>query len=207
MPSFQGNMAIRIFVSHRSSDLPKLAEIRDLASASGVELYFAEHDIRPGVPLVEKVAGELERCNALLVPLTATSTASVYVQQEIGLAVGRGKPVIPLVVKEVENSSKALLEGREYILLDPTKRGEGLSRLAVALANMQEAAREGAAAMARREAHREHLAEAEAARRAAAAAKDADLQALIVTLGITVAVVLILGYLSKGGAGATGGVV
>lgn len=99
--------------------MTKFATIRDLAAQAGVDLYFAEHDFQPGTALAEKVLGQLKSCQAFLVLLSPESAASPYVQQEIGAAIVARLVTIPLVEPSVPQSALAMLEGREYIPIDP----------------------------------------------------------------------------------------
>jgi hypothetical protein len=54
----------------------------------------------------------------LVVLLTLHSQYSPYVQQEIGVAEGKGKLVIPMVQPGVDPRALAMLEGRQYIPFD-----------------------------------------------------------------------------------------
>ncbi len=81
----------------------------------GVELWLAEHDVRPGTHLPSKVQGELDSCHAVLVFITEASQASPYVQQEIGWALKAKKPIIPVVQQGITGDQLAMLQGVEYI--------------------------------------------------------------------------------------------
>lgn len=128
-------MKPKVFLSHSSRDARAVLMFRDQAVAVGMDVYLAEHDVQPGESLADKVRDAIRRSDAVVVLLTKSGAASAYVQQEIGVAVDAGKPVIPIV--ETGVSSLAMLEGREYISFDP-KHPEGairdLTRVLTALA-------------------------------------------------------------------------
>ena len=65
----------------------------------------------------------------MVVLLTPNSEYSPYVQQEIGFAEAKDKPVIPLVQPGVSQRCLAMLEGTEYIPFDPDNPELALSRL------------------------------------------------------------------------------
>jgi hypothetical protein len=122
-------MGYKVFLSHSSKDSAWVNRITENARAVGVEMYCYEHDPQPGKLVAEKLKAAIEKCDALLVLLTADSRFSAYVQQEIGFAEHAGKLIIPLVQPVVGPESLAMLEGREFIPFDCQKPQQALSRL------------------------------------------------------------------------------
>ncbi len=120
-------MAYTIFLSHSSKDAHWVKRIADDSKQVGVEVYMYEHDPQPGRMIAEKVESAIRASDALVVLLTRESQFSAYVQQEIGLARGLGKPVIPLVQPGVSHANLAMLEGAEYINFDFEDPQPGLS--------------------------------------------------------------------------------
>jgi hypothetical protein len=70
------------------------------------------------VYISEKVKAQIGACDALVVLLTVNSQYSAYVQQEIGVAEGIRKLVIPIVQPGVNEKALAMLAGKEYIPFD-----------------------------------------------------------------------------------------
>lgn len=91
--------------------------LRDQAAAAGMDVYLAEHDVQPGQSLAEKIRLAILQSDAVVVLLTKAGAASAYVQQEIGVAVAAGKPLVPIVQDGPENL--AMLDGVEYVSFDP----------------------------------------------------------------------------------------
>ena len=119
-------MGYRIFVSHSAADAEWAKWVHREAGRVGIEVYLFEHDTRPGTLLSDKIQQAIRLCDALVVLLTPSSEASPYVQQEIGFAQAAQKPVIPLVWPKVSPRSLAMLQGKEYVLIDPAKAAEAL---------------------------------------------------------------------------------
>ena len=113
----------RAFLSHSSGDGELVTALDERLRGIGIDLYLAEHDVRPGTPISKKVRDAIERSHAVVVLLTTAAADSAFVQQEIGYALSCDRPVIPLVEARVPRNKLAMLEGREYLELD-TKNPE-----------------------------------------------------------------------------------
>jgi hypothetical protein len=111
-------MAYRIFISHSVADHPWVEWLGAHAGTIGIAAYLYENDPQPGLYISDKVKGHIAECDALVVLLTVNSQYSPYVQQEIGVAEGLGKLVIPIVQPGVDQRSLAMLAGREFISFD-----------------------------------------------------------------------------------------
>lgn len=108
-------MPLKVFVSHHMSkkDLAVIDPIIKRAEADDIRMYLAERDPKAGELVSEKVKREIRDSDCVLAVFTKAATRSEWVQQEIGLAKGLGKDIVPLV----EQGAKvgALLCGIEYI--------------------------------------------------------------------------------------------
>jgi hypothetical protein len=110
-----------VFLSHSAQDAEWAKWVHREAALVGIEVYLFEHDLRPGTYVAAKVQQAIRMCDAVTVLLTPQSEAAPYVQQEIGFAQALQKPVIPLVWPNVHPRSLAMLQGREYVVFDPSK--------------------------------------------------------------------------------------
>jgi len=126
-------MTKRIFLSHSSKDVDAVEWIVSHARPLGIEVYRAEHDLQAGQPLAAKIETEIETCDAFIALLTSNGFSSQYVNQEIGLAKGRGKPIIPVLDRSVAGRDLALLNGLEWVLLDASALGESCEALTASL--------------------------------------------------------------------------
>ena len=132
-------MAYNVFLSHSAADQQWVQWIAEHASSIDINVYMYEHDIQPGTTIVAKVQSAIDNCQALVVLLTPHSQYSSYVQQEIGFAQAKDKPIIPLVQPGVSQRCLAMLEGVEYIPFDLTNPELALSRLLNYLGKLKEA--------------------------------------------------------------------
>jgi hypothetical protein len=98
--------------------------------------------------IAAKVQGEITGADALVVLLTVAGQASPYVQQEIGFAEASKRLIIPLVWPGVETRSLAMLQGREYINVDPKNPGLSLPILLQVLQNRKAKKESGQAILA-----------------------------------------------------------
>ena len=76
---------------------------------------------RPATPsqtLSDKIKSLIHQSHSLLAILTRNGLNSRFVQQEIGFALGRNKPVIPFVEIGIHAEELALLQGTEYLPID-----------------------------------------------------------------------------------------
>jgi len=90
--------AIELFVSHYTRDVTKrwLEEIKKALEPMCVNAFVAHFDIKPSKRWQEEILKRLNRCDALLVLFTKNCSLSEWVDQEVGIGIGKGKPIFPL---------------------------------------------------------------------------------------------------------------
>jgi hypothetical protein len=114
---------MELFLSHATTDAQLVAEIRRQLASLGVNVYTAEHDVRAGHNVHDKIDLAIRRCHVMVVLLTKAGNGSRYVHQEIGFAKRARKMIVPVVTPEVARAGLGMLEGIEYIVVneaDPT---------------------------------------------------------------------------------------
>jgi hypothetical protein len=131
-------MTFKIFLSHSSSDKDLVNMIADNAKMIGIDVYLYEHDFHPEMPVANKLKDAIKKSDAMVVLLTKNSESSPYVQQEIGVAEGYEKLIIPLVETDVNQQNLAMLTGKEYISLDVNNLQESLPKLSTYLKQLKE---------------------------------------------------------------------
>jgi TIR domain len=122
-----GPRSIRFFLSHSMKDQAVVELLRQQIETLGVELYLAEHDPRPGTPLADKVIEQIHQCEAMVVLLTEGGATAPFVQQEIGVARGAGKLIVPIVQEGINGNMLAMLAGVERIEVDFARPAEALA--------------------------------------------------------------------------------
>jgi hypothetical protein len=96
-------VTLTVFLSHsvNKRDLPILSRLDRAWREAGAEVYLAEREFSP-TTVTEKVRGAIARSDVVVVLLTATGTASSWVNAEVGIALELAKPIVPFVEEGVE---------------------------------------------------------------------------------------------------------
>lgn len=99
-------------------DGPHVAQVQRQLEALGIQVWLAEHDLRPGTSVLNKIESVLPTCDVVVFLITANSVNSAYVQQEVGMARTHRKPMVPLVERRVDKNRLGLPGELEWIELD-----------------------------------------------------------------------------------------
>lgn len=94
--SFWKTGQIRLFISHRDSDKIGANELAAALSAYGISSFVAHDTIKPMKEWRHEILKGLETMEMMLVYLTDKFAESIWTQQEVGYALGKGIPVISL---------------------------------------------------------------------------------------------------------------
>jgi hypothetical protein len=123
-------MAHSVFVSHSAHDQGLVMALSSTLSKYGVGVKVAEWYIAAGQTLSAKVKAQIRGADSVVVFLTGNGTRSRWVQQEVGIALGANRLVIPLVEKGTPAEELAALQGKEYIEYDPARPQDAIDRAA-----------------------------------------------------------------------------
>lgn len=123
-------MAYSVFVSHSTRDQGLVMALANTLSKYGVGVRVAEWYIAAGQALSDRVRAQIKEADSIIVFLTANGTRSKWVHQEVGIALGANRLVIPLVEKGTPAEELAALQGREYIEYDSARPQDALDRAA-----------------------------------------------------------------------------
>lgn len=93
-------MAYKVFISYSSKDLSIVKEARKLLTNPLVEVFIAEYSVRAGSVLNNEIIQAIKNCNLFVLLWSRNSKASEYVQQEIGVARGNDKNILPIVLSK-----------------------------------------------------------------------------------------------------------
>ena len=86
-----------VFVSHATYDKFLAKVICERLEAIGVATYRDDRDIEGGDSIPESIRMAIEQCDELAVLLTPQSIQRQWVLVEIGMAIGMGKRIVPLL--------------------------------------------------------------------------------------------------------------
>src|SRR5437763_1689541 len=113
--------AYKIFVSYSSKDsnAAQLLKIY-LGEIKDTEIFLFEDKFQAG-QLSDVITNHIGQSDIFIVIYSKNSHASTYVQQEIGVAKGRGKLIIPILIDK-DAKPDAMLSGITYLsMYDPTQ--------------------------------------------------------------------------------------
>lgn len=92
-----GTNPVAVFISHRHEDAPFVSEVRDfLATRFGIDAFVAHNDIDPSKKWRDTIREALSSCHFMVAVLHETFHESQWCDQEVGWAMGRGLPVMPV---------------------------------------------------------------------------------------------------------------
>ena len=91
-----GPGAIRVFISHTSKFKNDAMAIKDELEVFGIASFVAHHDIDPSEEWQEEIVRALSSMNMFVALLTDGFKESLWTDQEVGFALARKVPVLPV---------------------------------------------------------------------------------------------------------------
>lgn len=89
-----GNKGYRVFLSHKAGVKKAAAQVKEQLESFGVSAFVAHADIQPTKEWQEEIENALASMDAFVALLTKKFHRSLWTDQEVGYAVGRGVPLI-----------------------------------------------------------------------------------------------------------------
>lgn len=86
----------RLFLSHVSAHKVSVSELKDVLADIGITAFVAHEDIEPNKEWQNEISLALRSMHALVALVTPDFHGSNWTDQEIGWALGRGVPVLPV---------------------------------------------------------------------------------------------------------------
>ena len=106
----------KIFLSYSHQDKELAVKLRDSMQKLGLVIVDPSVDLAVGKPVARQIMTAIEGSDFVVVVMTQASVTSAWVNQEIGMALAYGKPVISLVEEEAVPLSD--VKGVAYLRLD-----------------------------------------------------------------------------------------
>lgn len=119
-----GRGAIRAFISHKAEDKVLATEIKAELAIYGIASFVAHEDIEPLKEWEIEIERALFSMDILIALLTEQFSDSNWTDQEIGVAIGREKPIIPVRIGKDPYG----LIGRYQAILPSVKNGKLISQ-------------------------------------------------------------------------------
>lgn len=91
-------MAIKVVISYSTKDLPTVNMLQEL-SGPQVEIFVAEDSVAPGEMLASSIEAAIKQCDLMILVWSRHAQGSDWVNQEVGMAKGAGKRILPLVLE------------------------------------------------------------------------------------------------------------
>ena len=94
-------MAVKVFISYSSEDAKRVKPIKDaLKYHPGLEIFYADESFFPGDNIPSRIKSEIDKCDYLFLFHSKNSQKSQWVQNEVGIAIGKNKSVVPILLDE-----------------------------------------------------------------------------------------------------------
>jgi len=89
---------IKVFLSYSTIDKILTGKIKNYLEDYGLEVFLAHEDIAPSAEWQKVVLQNLENCDVFIPIITENFKSSEWTDQEIGIALAKGKFIIPLSI-------------------------------------------------------------------------------------------------------------
>jgi hypothetical protein len=93
-----------VFISYSSPDKPIADAICATLEAKKIRCWIAPRDVLAGMPYGEALSEAIQTSQALVIVLSSNSNQSAHVMREVEGAVGKGIPVLPFRIEDVQPS-------------------------------------------------------------------------------------------------------
>jgi len=93
-------MTFKLFISYSTRDLPQVELLRQQLKGTSIDVFVAEHSVRPSEELAPKIGAAIANCDLFVLLWSENAKASEWVPQEIGRATALGKQILPLVLSD-----------------------------------------------------------------------------------------------------------
>lgn len=85
------------FISHATEDLRLAQVVRSVLEARGVTVFIASVSLRPGDNWSQEIRRNLLSSRCVIFLASSQACTSPFVQQELGMALGASKKLIPII--------------------------------------------------------------------------------------------------------------
>lgn len=94
----------QVFISYKREEKSSafVLQLKEKLETAGFDVWIDQSLLRPGQLWIQEIDNAIKASIALIVVLTPEAHQSLYVTYEWSFAVGRGMPIIPLLLEETE---------------------------------------------------------------------------------------------------------
>jgi hypothetical protein len=87
---------IKVFLSYHHNARKTASRVKGFLSAFGMDVFLAHEDLEPSVEWQKEILQTLKKCDVFVPLLTRSFHSSLWTDQETGIAVARGKLILPV---------------------------------------------------------------------------------------------------------------
>ncbi|MFN2150905.1 MAG: toll/interleukin-1 receptor domain-containing protein [Anaerolineales bacterium] len=111
---------IRVFISYAHEDSSVIDNIQSHLDAAGYAVWIDRESIAGGELWRARIVEAIENSNVFLLILSPNSVKSKHVLQELNIADGESKPILPVLIgaAEIPREMKLQLAGLQAIMLE-----------------------------------------------------------------------------------------
>lgn len=91
-------MSYPVFISYSTLDLAVAKSLREWLNSAGASVFLAEYSVQPSQPLSANIANAIRGCDLFILLWSSNAKTSEWVPQEIGIAKGAQKPIMPVIL-------------------------------------------------------------------------------------------------------------
>lgn len=124
-----------VFISHSHVDRAVARDVKALLNAFGTEAFVAHEDIELSEEWLEQITATLRRCDGMIYLVSEASSASDWTDQEVGFALCRDIPVIPMSLGKKPWGFVGRYQSKSWISVDLPAEYDRIKPNAVALGN------------------------------------------------------------------------
>lgn len=124
------NGVLKVFISYCTKDSEKIKPIilKYISSIKGVKTFLAEVNLKPSSEITPTIINRVKSADIFIVFYSKAAKESEYVQQEIGIAKGNNKIIIPILL-DITKPKAMLIETNYVNLSNQSKEQAELKRL------------------------------------------------------------------------------
>ena len=112
--------APKVFISYSRDDTEWIRLFADALRRQHVEVWLDQWEIKPGESVQDALEAGLRQSDAIVVVVSRSNVRNPNVLFELGVALGMGKRLIPIVSEDLETSLIPFdLRTRRYLLKGP----------------------------------------------------------------------------------------
>jgi uncharacterized membrane-anchored protein YhcB (DUF1043 family) len=107
-----------VFLSYKEEEGDLAGNVKECFEQLGWEVFLAHEDIRPTEEWRAEILKHLDTCSALVTIVTPDFRNSEWTNQEVGIAIGKSKPIVSLIFNGT-NNLPGFLESFQGIRVSP----------------------------------------------------------------------------------------